>query len=125
MQYTAVMVTTVMVTARVAMALLFVVAGAQKVAFPSRMAPLFKSMGLPTQVGILIGLFEVVSGLAFASGFELRWVAWTLAVWCLVTAGIGHRSWQDPMQLSNFLKNIGLAGAFAAFGVLADATLVN
>ena len=120
MQYTA-----VMVTARVAMALLFVITGAQKVTFPSRMAPLFKSMGLPAQVGILIGLFDVASGLAFAFGFELRWVAWALAIWCLVTAATGHRSWQDPMQLQNFLKNIGLAGAFMAFGVLADATLVN
>jgi putative oxidoreductase len=117
----------VMVAARVAMALLFVITGAQKVGFPSRMAPLFKSMGLPAQVGILIGLFEVGSGLAFAVGFELRWVAWALAVWCLVTAAMGHRFWQDPnpMQLSNFLKNIGLAGAFMAFGALAEATLVN
>jgi putative oxidoreductase len=117
--------TIIMVLARVAMAQLFVIPGAQKVAFPSRMAPLFKSMGLPAQVGILIGLFEVVSGLAFAFGFELRWVAWALAAWCLVTAAIGHRSWQDPMQFMHFVKNIGLAGAFAAFGVLGDATLVN
>jgi putative oxidoreductase len=117
--------TPVMIAARVAMALLFVITGAQKVAFPSRMAPLFKSMGLPAQIGILIGLFEVTSGLAFAFGFELRWVAYVLAVWCLVTAAMGHRFWQNPMELSNFLKNIGLAGAFMAFGVLADATLVN
>jgi putative oxidoreductase len=89
------------------------------------MAPLFKSMGLPAQVGILIGLFEVASGLAFVVGFELRWVAWALAVWCLVTAAIGHRFWQNPMELSNFLKNVGLARAFMAFGALADATLVN
>ena len=115
----------VIVATRVAMAQLFVIIGAQKVAFPSRMAPLFKSMGLPAQVGILIGLFEVASGFAFAFGFELRWVAWALAVWCLVTAAVGHRFWQDPMQLSNFLKNIALAGAFVAFGVSTDATLVN
>jgi putative oxidoreductase len=115
MQYTV-----VMVIARVAMAQLFVIPGAQKVAIPSRMAPLFKSMGLPGQVGILIGLFEIVTGLAFAAGFELRWVAWALAVWCLVTAAIGHRSWQDPMQFLHFLKNIALAGAFAAFGMLVN-----
>jgi putative oxidoreductase len=107
------------------MALQFLITGAQKVAFPSRMAPLFKSMGLPAQAGILIGLFEVVAGLAFTLGLELRWVAWALAVWCLVTAAIGHPFWRDPMQLSNFLKNVGLAGAFVAFGVLADAPLAD
>jgi putative oxidoreductase len=111
----------VMITVRVAMALLFVITGAQKVISPSLMAPLFKSMGLPAQMGILIGAFEIAASLAFAIGFELRWIAWVLAGWCVFTAVIGHRFWRDPIQLPSFFKNVGLAGAFTAFGVLAAA----
>lgn len=113
--------TTVMVTARTAMALLFIITGAQKVISPSLLKPLLKSIGLPVQLGILIGAFEIVASITFALGFELPSVALALGGWCIFTAVIGHRFWRDPLQLPSFLKNIGIAGAFTAFGVFAAA----
>jgi len=82
---------------------------------------LYNALFATTQLLIGCGmLFRRTLRLALAGS-----IAWALAVWCLVTAAMGHRNWQDPMQFSHFLKNIGLAGAFLAFGALADTTLVN
>lgn len=107
-----------MFVARIAMAILFLVSGAQKLMSPMMMAPLLEKMGLPGGLGLLVGIFEVAGGLAFIIKFLPPWAAWALAVWCLLTGLIGHPFWHDAAQLPNFLKNVGLAGAFVAFGFL-------
>jgi putative oxidoreductase len=107
-----------MFIARIAMAVLFLVSGAQKIMSPLMMAPLFEKMGLPGNLGLFVGVFEVVAALAFIFKFLRPWTAWALAAWCLLTGAIGHPFWHDPTQTANFLKNVGLAGAFMAFGFI-------
>lgn len=77
------------------------------------------SRGLPQpqMLAYLVIAFELVAGVLIVIGFLTTPVALLLAVYCLLTAGMFHNFWAVPAeqvqaQISVFLKNIGLAGAF-------------
>ena len=45
-------------------------------------------------------------------GYQARFSAGLLAIFCIATAFIFHFDFADQMQTIAFLKNIGLAGGF-------------
>ncbi len=53
---------------------------------------------------------EILGGLGIALGFKTRWVAAVLALWCLFTAFGFHLPAGGPDNMSNFFKNIIMAG---------------
>lgn len=64
---------------------------------------------LATWVAIII---EIVGGLAIILGVLTRWTAALLALWCLFTGLVFHLPAGDPDNISNFLKNMTMAGGF-------------
>jgi putative oxidoreductase len=96
-------------TARVLLAILFLVTGLGKLADPSAVAGMLGSLHLPapTLLSYLVAISEVVGALAVIAGFHLRIVGLMLAVWCVATALVVHL--QMPLDL---MKNLGLAGGF-------------
>jgi putative oxidoreductase len=57
-------------------------------------------------------VLEIILPLFVIIGYQARWAAGLLAVFCFVTAFIFHLDFTDQMQTISFLKNLGLAGGF-------------
>jgi putative oxidoreductase len=117
--------TTLVTVGRIMLGLFFVVLGLAKVkgAIDSgglkALAGYIGSRGLP-QPEILAAAtiaFEVIGGLALVFGYFTTPIAFLMAGFCVATAALFHNFWTFPAeqlvpQLQNFMKNIGLAGAY-------------
>ena len=57
-------------------------------------------------------LLELVAPILLIIGYQVRLSSIALGLFCLATALIFLRDFADPMTLTNFLKNIALAGGF-------------
>ena len=97
---------------RILMALIFVLAGLNKIGAIEGTQGYMEAMGVP---GILIYptiLFEVGAGLAIIIGYQTRWVALALAGFCIVTAVLFHNNLGDQTQFVLLMKNFAMAGGF-------------
>ena len=61
---------------------------------------------------------ELGGGILFLLGVKTRWVALAMAAFTLATAVLAHANFADPMQKTQFLKNLAIAGGFLGFAVL-------
>lgn len=96
--------------ARALIALLFVVAGVQKIMGFSGTAGFIGSIGVPmaTIVTALVILIEVPVALAFAWGYRLCTTGGILAFFTLLTILLVHNHW--PADLVMILKNLAIIG---------------
>lgn len=92
--------------------LLFLVSGLGKIAAWSATAGYMASVGLPGALLPLVVLAEVGGALAIITGWKTRIVATLLAGFTLMTAVVFHHDFGDQMQMTMFLKNVSIAGAF-------------
>ncbi|MBX3576435.1 MAG: DoxX family protein [Rhizobiaceae bacterium] len=108
-----------LLTARILLAFMFVMAGLQKFGDLSGTAGYISSVGLPAGglLSPLSAIFEVVAGLAILVGFQTRLAAWLLAAFCAFTAFVFHYAPADMMQTLLFTKNLTIAGGFLALSV--------
>jgi len=109
---------------RVAMSVIFILAGWGKLLAPSATQAMLANHHLPmVQLGwILAVVFELGGGLAILFGLFTRPVGLVLAIWCVATALIAHTNFADRNQEIHFLKNMAMTGGFlyvAAFGARA------
>jgi putative oxidoreductase len=117
--------TTLVTTGRVLLGLFFVVAALLKIkggidagGFAQLSGYIQSRIPVPTQVLAYATIaFEIICGLAIVFGYFTTAVSLLLALFCLATAVLFHNFWaaapdQVQNQLNNFMKNIGLAGAF-------------
>lgn len=108
-------------TARILLAAIFVLAGANKVADPAGTIGYIQSVGMPLPQVAYAGAVgvELLGGLALIAGFKTRLIAYALAAFSVATAAVFHNALSDQIQFVMFFKNLGLAGGFlmvAAFG---------
>ncbi len=97
---------------RIMIALIFILAGLNKLSAIDGTQAYMEAMGLP---GVLIYptiLFEVAAGLAIIAGFQTRSVALALAGFSLLSAIIFHNQLGDQTQFILFMKNVAMAGGF-------------
>jgi putative oxidoreductase len=109
---------------RVAMSVIFILAGWGKLLAPAATQAMLAGHHLPmAQFGwILAVVVELGGGLAILFGLFTRPVGLVLAIWCVATALIAHTNFADRNQEINFLKNMAMTGGFlyvAAFGARA------
>ncbi|RWE81965.1 DoxX family protein [Mesorhizobium sp.] len=99
---------------RVLLSLIFVLSGFGKLTAIAGTAGYFASMGLPmpTATAIVVGLIELLGGLAILIGFQTRITAWVLAIFTVATGLVAHTGWADQMQMISFMKNLAIAGGF-------------
>lgn len=108
-----------LLVARVFLVPLFLVSGVGMLSAPGGTAGYFASVGLPAPllaVWVVIAL-KLLGSLAILLGFQTRYAAYAIALFCVATAFLGHFNFADQMQMTMFLKNIGLAGGFLALSV--------
>jgi putative oxidoreductase len=99
---------------RLLMSSLFIWAGFGKLMNPSGTAQYFASYHLPAPdvlVWIVI-IIELIGGLMILVGFQTRWVALVLAIFCLITGFGIHLPSGDLPNMINFYKNLVMAGGF-------------
>ena len=99
---------------RVLLAVIFLLSGFGKLTAIAGTAGWFASIGLPvpTVTAVVVGLIELLGGLAILVGFQTRIVAWVLAIFTVATGLVAHMNWADQMQMISFLKNLAIAGGF-------------
>ncbi|MGX7872281.1 DoxX family protein [Mesorhizobium sp. ORM6] len=99
---------------RILLAVIFLLSGFGKLTAISGTAAYFGGLGLPvpTATAVIVGLIELLGGLAILIGFQTRIAAWVLAVFTIATGLVAHTGWADQMQMIQFLKNLAITGGF-------------
>ncbi|MGJ8572594.1 MAG: DoxX family protein [Hoeflea sp.] len=101
---------------RVLLSIIFIMAGISKLGAVAGTAGYMASMGIPLPnltVWLVIAL-ELLGGIAILIGFFTRYAAWALAAFCVASGYLGHFQPEDQMQMTNFMKNLAMAGGFLA-----------
>lgn len=109
--------TPLVIIGRVLLALMFVYAGFGKLTNIEGTAGYIASGGLPmaSVLAVVVGLLELLGGLAIAVGFQARWAALALGVFTLAASLLFHKFWAVPadqafVQQLMFMKNLSVAG---------------
>lgn len=99
---------------RILLASLFIPAGFSKLTGLAGTAGYFGSIGLPAPmvVAVLVGLLELVGGLAVLVGFKTRIAAIALGLFTIASAFVAHFNFAEAMQVIQFQKNLAIAGGF-------------
>ncbi len=98
--------------ARILLAVIFVMAGMSKLTGAEANAGYFAALGIPLP-GIMVyvvGVFEMVAGIALIAGYRARHAALALAAFSIASALLAHMNFADQTQMIMFMKNLGLAG---------------
>jgi putative oxidoreductase len=83
------------------------VAGLGKLGNVDGFAGYMASGGIPAFLAWPTVFFEILAGAVIIAGFQIR-----LAAFCVVTAVLYHFVPADQMQMTQFFKNLGLAGGY-------------
>lgn len=104
---------------RVLASIVFLLGGYQKAMASGAFVATFGGLGVPypnLAVPLAVAI-ELGGGLLLLFGLQTRLVSLGFAIYCIVTAMIGHSNLSDRMQEINFVKNLAMAGGFLAFYV--------
>lgn len=117
--------TPLILAGRILLALLFLLAGIDKLADIAGTAGYISSVGLPaaTPLAVLSGAFEVLAALALAVGWQARWAALSLALFTLLTNVLFHNYWALPadqvyLEQVKFMKNLSIVGGMLVVAAL-------
>ncbi|AWF83249.1 DoxX family protein [Microbulbifer sp. A4B17] len=97
---------------RVLMSLIFIRAGWNKIGGYEMTEDFMVSMGIPGFILPLVIVVELVGGLAVLLGIFTRISAFILFLFCLASAFLIHLAPGDAAEMTNFMKNITIAGGF-------------
>lgn len=102
---------------RFLLAFMFIPAGFGKLTNLEGTAGYIASGGLPAPMVLaaLVGLLELLGGIALVIGFKVRWVGLALALFVLLASVLFHPYWsvapeQQMMVKLLFMKNLSVAG---------------
>ncbi len=102
--------------ARSLIALLFVVAGIQKVMHYSDASATLTTYGIPLAalVTLIVIIIEIPVALAFAWGYKVRETGYALIAFTALTILVVHRDFSLPMNVLMALKNLAIIGGIMA-----------
>jgi len=110
--------------ARILMSIVFIIFGylqftniAGYAANPSVLKAVALTGGIlsPTVIAYLVAAIDLFGGILILVGFQTRWVALVLIIFCICTLFIAHNFWTmagpaRAANMGNFYKNIALIG---------------
>ena len=117
------MTNTSLLVARILLGLLFLMAGLGKLGDVSGFGGYMATGGIPAFLAWPVVLFEIVAGLALIAGVQTRIVALALGAFCVASGGLYHFDLADQMQVTQLLKNLGLAGGYIALAIAGPGSL--
>ena len=99
---------------RILLSILFIPAGFGKLSNIGGTAGFFAGLGLPvpTVTAVVVGLIELLGGLAILIGFKTRYAAILLGIFTIASALVAHLVPWDQANQTNFFKNLAIAGGF-------------
>jgi putative oxidoreductase len=97
---------------RLFLSFMFIMSGLTKIGSYAGTQGWMDSMGVPGALLPLVIALEVLGGLAILVGYRARLVALAMAGFCVLSAILFHANFADQMQMTNFMKNITIAGGF-------------
>ena len=99
---------------RILLSILFIPAGFGKLSNIGGTAGFFAALGLPvpTVTVVVVGLIELLGGLAILIGFKTRYAAILLGIFTIASALVAHLVPWDQANQTNFFKNLAIAGGF-------------
>ena len=95
---------------RALMALLFILAGIAKILGPKPFLDHMAEHRVPSFLLPAVIALELGGGLSVLTGWQARWGALALAVFCVLTAVVFHLDWSDKAERTLCLKDIAIAG---------------
>jgi putative oxidoreductase len=96
---------------RTLLALLFILAGAAKIAGPEPFLDHMAAHHIPGVLLSLVILLELSAGGALLIGWQLPFAAGALALFCIATAIGFHLDLADKAERTLFVKDLAIAGA--------------
>ena len=110
---------------RVLISAIFILAGFGKLTAISATAGWFGSIGLPvpTATVVVVGLVELVGGLAILVGYQTRIAAIVIALFTLAATAIAHLDFADQMQVLMLQKNLAITGGLLILAVVGAGAL--
>lgn len=105
---------------RVLLSILFILAGFGKLTSLGGTAEFFGAVGLPMPqvTAVIVGLIELLGGLAILVGFKTRIAATVLAIFVLAATAVGHLDFSQAGNALMLQKNLGLTGGLLLLAVL-------
>jgi putative oxidoreductase len=103
--------------ARILLAQIYVVSGIQKMMSYGNTQGYMGSHGVSGALLPLVILTELGGGLMIVLGWRARFAAVLLAGFTLLTALFFHGDFADHTQLTQFMKNLAMAGGFLVLAV--------
>ena len=97
---------------RIFLSLVFLINGYAKITNIDGTIGWMEMYGLPGFFIYPAILLEFIAPILLIIGYQVRLMSAALGMFCLATAVIFLRDFADPMTLTNFLKNVALAGGF-------------
>ena len=97
---------------RIFLSLVFLINGYSKITNIDGTIGWMEMYGLPGFFIYPAILLEFIAPVLLIIGYQVRLMSVALGLFCLATAVIFLRDFADPMTLTNFLKNVALAGGF-------------
>jgi putative oxidoreductase len=98
--------------ARVLLSALFLLSGVGKLTAYAATAGYMAAVGVPGALLPLVIATEILGSIAIIAGWKTRIVSVLLAGFTLLTAILFHRNFADQIQMTMFLKNLSIIGAF-------------
>jgi putative oxidoreductase len=112
-------ITIVTIAGRTLLALLFILAGAAKIAGPQPFLDHMAAHHIPGALLPLVIALELGAGLALLFGWQLSFAAGALAMFCVATALAFHRDLADKAERTLFVKDLAIAGALMVIAAAA------
>ncbi len=103
---------------RALIAFLFVSAGIAKITGPKPFLDHMAAHGMPGLLLPLVIVLEIGAGALVLVGWQARWAALALAVFCVMTAFVFHFNFGDKIERTQFVKDLAIAGGLFAFASL-------
>tara|TARA_B100001287_G_C22481661_1_gene434650 strand:+ start:152 stop:529 length:378 start_codon:yes stop_codon:yes gene_type:complete len=97
---------------RIFISLVFLVNGFSKISNIDGTIGWMEMYGLPGFFIYPAIVLELLAPILLIIGYQVKLCSVALGLFCLATAIIFLRDFSDPMILTNFLKNVALAGGF-------------
>lgn len=108
-----------LLVARILLVAIFIISGIGFASMSDGIAQYFTMLNLPAP-GVLVWLvvaLKLVAGALIVIGLFTRWAALAMAAFCIAAPIIAHMNWEDPNEMTQFFKDLAMAGGFLALSV--------